>query len=96
MTVGIFKQLRLVLWKNYILQKRRKIGTVVELVLPVFFFAILCVIRAVISASQEPAEIYAPIPVHLTTKQIFNDSSLFSATSQFRSICGKKSLCSKF
>ncbi|KJE88968.1 ATP-binding cassette sub-family A member 1 [Capsaspora owczarzaki ATCC 30864] len=89
MTTSVAKQLKLVLWKNYVLQKRRKVGTIVELLLPVVFFAILVVIRQVISQSEEPAEIFGSIPTHLTPIQIIDDLPNNSgARAQLLKTCG--------
>ncbi|KAG8429226.1 hypothetical protein GDO86_018016 [Hymenochirus boettgeri] len=41
----VFRQLGLLLWKNYILQKRQVLVTVIELALPLLFSAILIALR---------------------------------------------------
>ncbi|XP_076823215.1 phospholipid-transporting ATPase ABCA3-like isoform X1 [Clavelina lepadiformis] len=46
-----FNQLRLLLWKNYILQKRRPVATVIELLIPLLFSAILVIVRTEISVT---------------------------------------------
>eukprot|EP01135_Chromosphaera_perkinsii_P005752 Nk52_evm52s359 gene=Nk52_evmTU52s359 len=58
---GKFQQLRLLLWKNYILRKRRLGGTIVELIIPAFFFGILCIIRAISSRDLVAEQNYPPI-----------------------------------
>ncbi|XP_062522431.1 phospholipid-transporting ATPase ABCA3-like [Corticium candelabrum] len=40
-----FRQYFLLLWKNYVLQKRRPISTAFEIILPTFFILILAVIK---------------------------------------------------
>lgn len=39
-------QIRCVLWKNYLLKRRRFVSTMVEVVLPLFLFLLLVWIRA--------------------------------------------------
>ncbi|OXA38045.1 ATP-binding cassette sub-family A member 3 [Folsomia candida] len=51
MTSGI-KKFGLLLWKNYILQKRHKIQTVMELLVPLFFTAVLVAIRGLLSSTH--------------------------------------------
>ncbi|XP_066910613.1 phospholipid-transporting ATPase ABCA3-like [Clytia hemisphaerica] len=41
----VFKQLKLLLWKNFLLQRRRPIAATVEILLPILFVAILLTIR---------------------------------------------------
>ena len=40
-----FLQLRLLLWKNFLIQSRRKISTIFEIILPIFFVLILLILR---------------------------------------------------
>ncbi|CAK8673428.1 unnamed protein product [Clavelina lepadiformis] len=49
-----FSQFRLLVWKNYILQKRRPIATVFELLLPLFFTLLLLIIRTQIEVTPHP------------------------------------------
>ena len=51
----ILKQLRLLLWKNFLLQARKPIATTFEILLPILFVAILLVIRLT-SVSNEKNE----------------------------------------
>ncbi len=64
MTSGLQK-FGLLLWKNYVLQKRHKIQTIVELVVPLFFTAVLVGIRGIVSSDQikEPT-IFVPFDVN--------------------------------
>eukprot|EP00042_Codosiga_hollandica_P058831 m.893246 g.893246 ORF g.893246 m.893246 type:complete len:1835 (+) comp59976_c0_seq1:204-5708(+) len=55
MGTSIFAQIKLLLWKNYVLQKRRPIGTFFEIALPCLFFLILASVRNTISSTNEPA-----------------------------------------
>jgi len=43
--MGVLDQLNLLLWKNYTLQKRRPMATVVELLVPALFSLVLLIIR---------------------------------------------------
>jgi len=59
--MGKFQKFNLLLWKNYILQKRHKVQTVVELVTPIAFSAILVLIRFLINSTIIPEPtIYLP------------------------------------
>ena len=48
-----WSRFRLLLWKNWVVQKRHKIQTLVEIALPVFFASLLVVIRHL-----APADVY--------------------------------------
>lgn len=48
--MGQLQKFGLLLWKNYILQKRHKVQTVVEIVTPVAFAAILVLIRFLVTS----------------------------------------------
>ena len=57
-------QLKLLLWKNYALQKRSVIGTILELAIPALFAIILLPIRTIIKSNDHPTDtiynIYSP------------------------------------
>uniref|UniRef100_A0A7M5X4J5 Uncharacterized protein n=1 Tax=Clytia hemisphaerica TaxID=252671 RepID=A0A7M5X4J5_9CNID len=40
-----YKQLGLLLWKNFLIQSRRKLSTLFEILLPIFFVLILLILR---------------------------------------------------
>uniref|UniRef100_A0A8C5R778 ATP binding cassette subfamily A member 3 n=1 Tax=Leptobrachium leishanense TaxID=445787 RepID=A0A8C5R778_9ANUR len=50
----LFRQLGLLLWKNYILQKRQVLVTVIELALPLLFSAILIALRHRVHSDIHP------------------------------------------
>lgn len=57
--MAVFRQLRLLLWKNYVLQKRQVLVTVIELVLPLLFSVILIALRHRVESENYPnATIY--------------------------------------
>lgn len=62
MTTG-FQKFRLLLWKNYVLQKRHKIQTVMELLVPLFFTAVLVSIRGIVSSDNKGDTYYEPFDV---------------------------------
>ncbi|XP_068100526.1 phospholipid-transporting ATPase ABCA3 [Hyperolius riggenbachi] len=52
--MAVFRQLGLLLWKNYVLQKRQVIVTVIELALPLLFSAILIALRQRVESENFP------------------------------------------
>lgn len=55
-----FKQFRLLLWKNFLIQKRRPISSVVEILLPIFFVALLLIIRITSVSNDQQKPIHWP------------------------------------
>jgi hypothetical protein len=47
-------QLGLVLWKNWILKKRRCLGTLIEIAVPVLAIALLILLRDLIKVEDQP------------------------------------------
>ena len=58
--MAALRKFGLLLWKNYILQKRHKVQTVVEIAVPVCFSALLVLIRFLVSSDtiDEPTTFY--------------------------------------
>nr|CAB3219610.1 ATP-binding cassette sub-family A member 3-like [Phallusia mammillata] len=52
--MGALDKLSLLIWKNFLLQKRRPIATVIELLLPIFYTIILVIIRDAIDVTNHP------------------------------------------
>jgi len=50
--MGVSDQFGLLLWKNYVLQKRRPVATAFELLLPVLFAVVLVAIRTSITVTH--------------------------------------------
>jgi len=50
--MGVPDKLGLLLWKNYLLQKRRPVATVFELLLPVLFAVLLVIIKTQVSVTH--------------------------------------------
>lgn len=48
------RQLKLLLWKNYLIQKRSKIGTIAEIIVPTIFVLILLPIRTIVKSEYYP------------------------------------------
>lgn len=51
-----WKQLKLLLWKNVLLQARKPIATTIEILLPILFVAILLVIRLTTVTNEKPPQ----------------------------------------
>lgn len=71
-----FVQLRLLLWKNFLIQSRRKLSTTFEVLLPIFFVFILLILRIttikVTRAGQDIWPAFAlnkTIPLNKTSKE---------------------------
>jgi len=47
-----FKQLGVLLWKNYVLQKRSIVGLILEILLPMLFAIILLPIRSIVQSTN--------------------------------------------
>ena len=48
------KQLKLLLWKNFLVSKRSKIGTLMEIIVPTIFVMILLPIRTIVKSEYFP------------------------------------------
>ena len=57
---GLFKQIRILLWKNYILSKRNKVGLISELFAPIFMLLILLIIRIAVSVEYNEEQRFDP------------------------------------
>lgn len=53
-----FGQLRLLLWKNYLLKKRRAVSSCCELLVPLLAVLILVALRAIIKPEQADERIF--------------------------------------
>lgn len=54
MRVTKFQQVRLLLWKNFVLQKRRPVGTLFEIFVPIALFIVLIGVRNIYSSTNKP------------------------------------------
>lgn len=63
--MGWFLHLRLLVWKNLLLQRRRPVGTLFEILIPTLLFFALVGIRTTITKSSEPPESFCSYPVSL-------------------------------
>ena len=50
------KDFQLLLWKNFLLQKRRPVSTIVEILLPLFFMLILLLLRVTVIQQKQDIE----------------------------------------
>ncbi|CAH4032669.1 unnamed protein product [Pieris brassicae] len=55
-----FEKLKLLIWKNFLLQRRHKWQTVFEIASPVVFSLFLILIRCLVDPQSKPAESYQP------------------------------------
>ncbi len=58
-----FAKFRLLMWKNWLLQWRHKLRTVVEILAPVIFSAILVIIRGLVCYSNIPLQAHTDIEI---------------------------------
>lgn len=61
--MGFFKQLRLLLWKNLLNQKRQVVWTIFELLIPLSFTAIFVGMRQTVNSAEIPVTNYEPYHV---------------------------------
>lgn len=65
--MGWSKQLRLLLWKNFLVQWRRKLSTTFEILLPILFVLILLILRiTTIKSSEHAPEAWPPFQLNKT------------------------------
>lgn len=73
--MGFAGQLKLLLWKNYVLQKRKVCVTVFEILLPVFFALLLLFIRSRVDVTPiDTASVWASFDVELNASDRANRS----------------------
>lgn len=62
-------KIRLLLWKNFLIQTRHKLHTIVDICLPVLFFLICAYIRKSIEPQNHPDPMkYSPNPIDVSTQ----------------------------
>lgn len=52
------RQLKLLLWKNFLISKRSKLGTLMEIIVPTIFVMILLPIRTIVKSEYFPNDTY--------------------------------------
>lgn len=67
-----FRKLYLLIWKNFILQIRRPIGTVVEIVLPLGFLALLILARQKIDRKEKCMEVFDKVDIWNESTSLFD------------------------
>ena len=73
------KQLWLLLWKNFLLQKRSVIGTILELTIPAVFAIILLPIRSIVKSDPKLNDTtYERFPVNSLDEYLVNQSFSFA------------------
>lgn len=58
-----WKKFKLLMWKNFLLQKRHKVQTLMEILIPLVFVVVLIIIRAIIATEKYDKETRNP-PFH--------------------------------
>lgn len=56
-------KVRLLLWKNFILQKRHRIQTLVDVFLPVLFFVFCAWLQKSVGTQTNPQKVYPTLPI---------------------------------
>ncbi|XP_075880377.1 phospholipid-transporting ATPase ABCA3 [Nelusetta ayraudi] len=75
--MAVVRQFGLLVWKNYIQQKRQILVTLVEILLPVLFSGILIVLRQKVPFINYPNDtMYHSFPVHVLPQLRFQDLQL--------------------
>lgn len=59
-----FGKVRLLLWKNFLLQKRHRIQTLVDIFLPVVFFVFCAWLQKSIGTQPNPQNIYTSLEIN--------------------------------
>ncbi|GJQ88075.1 hypothetical protein Trydic_g13088 [Trypoxylus dichotomus] len=57
----------LLTWKNWLLQWRHPVQTILEILAPVLFAALLILVRGLISPEERPKKIFSPFELHTFT-----------------------------
>jgi hypothetical protein len=79
-------QLRLLLWKNFILQKRSLIGTCLELILPAFFAIILLPIRSIVESNNIANDtVYVPFKIDALPSGLYPQASRYYRSNYYES-----------
>ena len=52
-------QLRVMMWKNWLLKRRQPVSSLAEICLPMLFMAILCALRQLATIEDRPTELFA-------------------------------------
>lgn len=59
-----FNKFQLLMWKNFLLQWRHKVQTIIEIMVPVLFSVILILIRSIVDPDPRGAENYTPFEIN--------------------------------
>nr|XP_017018280.1 phospholipid-transporting ATPase ABCA1-like [Drosophila kikkawai] len=62
-SVGAWQKLKLLLWKNWILQKNQKLQLLVALVVPILFISVLVIMRDIVQPTKWGEIRYEPVPI---------------------------------
>lgn len=63
MTTSNWNKFRLLMWKNWLLQWRHKVQTIVEILVPVLFSALLVLIRSLVDPKEMEQKTYEPVSI---------------------------------
>uniref|UniRef100_A0A5F9D033 ABC transporter domain-containing protein n=1 Tax=Oryctolagus cuniculus TaxID=9986 RepID=A0A5F9D033_RABIT len=70
--MAVFQRLKLLLWKNFILKKRKTVVTVLEILMPFLFSAIILYLRFNSVPRRRPASNYSAFDVNSLPELFFN------------------------
>ncbi|XP_071081913.1 phospholipid-transporting ATPase ABCA3-like [Haliotis cracherodii] len=81
--MAFFPQLRLLMWKNYLLQRKKIAVTVFEILLPLLFGVIFFSFRFMIPVTHEPARVFSSREVNRRFSYYSNELVLFTPNNTF-------------
>lgn len=74
--MGLARQIGLLMWKNWLLQKRRICVSIFEILLPVAFAIIFLIIRSLVQSTDKPVSTYYPSSSIILSKSLFQNNSV--------------------
>lgn len=67
-SVGTFEKFRLLMWKNILIQRRHKVQTFIQILMPILFISILILIRSLVEPEVvSKNSFYSPFDINNIT-----------------------------